>query len=202
MGLDLDVKTAKVSVSFCFFNPQLSMALNPGKSSDRSAGRDSSSSSSKTQGNANNKSSEPIAFRRRVNGIPTLPDLQELSLHSPSSQMVSTPFDSTLKFEYPFPDSDPASSTGSSSSSPLVSPSVNLSPPYASGSTFPFFSASTPSVPPGPVYPDTSSTSTVIPVHPKFKLLPNAAVPPPSLMKKHPKWSSGNGRRTDESSGS
>jgi hypothetical protein len=73
--------------------------------------------------------------------MPKLTNLDQLTLHSASSQMVSTPFatDST-KFEYPFPE-DVSSYSPSASSSTYGTPAI-LTPPLSSGSTFPFISAS------------------------------------------------------------
>lgn len=144
--------------------------------------------------------SSPIIIRRRAPGMPTLTNLEGLTLHSPSTQIVGTPFDSTSKFEYPYPDSnsssDPVSSAESTYSSVHPSPMVNLSPPCPSGSSFPFFSAPTSPTPytvPGLSYSDmsssssssnTSSTSSFTPVHTKLKPPANPPMPP-SLVKKH-----------------
>ncbi len=168
------------------------------------AGRDSGlPPSSKSQGN-NYKHNKPapsssITTRRRAPVMPTLTNLEGLALQSPSTQIVGTPFDSTSKFEYPYPDSnsgsDPVSSAESTYSSVHPSPMVNLSPPIAGG-CFPFFSASASSTPytvPGLSYSDmssssssstTSSTSSFTPIHSKFKPPANPPMPP-SLVKKH-----------------
>ncbi|KIM39369.1 hypothetical protein M413DRAFT_198074 [Hebeloma cylindrosporum] len=133
--------------------------------------------------------------------MPELADLSDLSLHSPSSQIVGTPFatDSTTKFEYPFPDA-PASSSGSlppQQFSGVVSPSANTlsmsiiagnpdSPPLESCSSFPMLStARSPSNPSSPVV--SSEMPSYNPAHPKLKAIDPPI--PPSLAKKRGRWS-------------
>ncbi|KAF8960007.1 hypothetical protein BDZ97DRAFT_1760979 [Flammula alnicola] len=69
--------------------------------------------------------------------MPPLADLSDLILHSPSSQIVGTPFaTNSTRFEYPFPDAStttPSSSGGSVSGSP---PPLLSGPPLRSPSLF------------------------------------------------------------------
>jgi len=144
------------------------------------------------------KSATTSSIRRRIPqaDMPKLTNLDQLTLHSTSSQLVSTPFATdTVKFEYPFPEDDSSSYSPSASSSSYGTPAI-FTPP---GSTFPFISASTSPgqltlpclIQPGESSSSssstTSSTSSFIPIHPKLKPPTNPPVPP-SLAKKRPKW--------------
>jgi hypothetical protein len=145
--------------------------------------------------------SASTSIRRRIPqaDMPKLTNLDQLTLHSASSQLVGTPFatDST-KYEYPFPeDASAYSPSASSSTTPAI-----LTPPLSSGSTFPFISASASSaqltlpclIQPGDSLSSSSSSSSssstysFAPVHPRFKPPTNSPVPP-SLVKKRPRWS-------------
>ena len=144
--------------------------------------------------------------------MPELADLSGISLHSPSSQIVGTPFatDST-KFEYPFPDTSPSAPTSPRQSSAVISPSANTLfmsgiagnpdfPPLESCSSFPILSTAilhthTPSnvsstlltySPPSP-----SVMPSYNPAHPKLRTT-NPPIPP-SLAKKRTRWTLGLG---------
>lgn len=143
--------------------------------------------------------------------MPELADLSGISLHSPSSQIVGTPFatDST-KFEYPFPDVSPSGSTSPQQPSAVISPSATTlfmsgiaghpdSPPLESCSSFPMLSTAisqtyTPSnvssySPLSPLAP--SEMPPYNPAHPKLRTT-NPPVPP-SLAKKRTRWTLGLG---------
>ncbi|KAF9532663.1 hypothetical protein CPB83DRAFT_633411 [Crepidotus variabilis] len=150
--------------------------------------------------------------------MPTLStNLGDITLHSPSSQIIGTPFaTNSTRFEYPFPEpgSDPSSSSGST---PHVSP-TNSSIAGISGISL--FSNTSPTMPGSSLShmesgspPSSSlssytalasgsgsgSASTQI-IHPKLK----TSLPPipPSLIKKRPKWSLGLLGRRRSSQGS
>lgn len=106
-------------------------------------------------------------------------NLDDLALHSPSSQIVGTPFaiDNT-RFEYPFPDTNQTCDDGLGSSSAISepNPSPSASP---SSSSFPV--------------PSTSSqilTQLSYPSynHPKMKVQANPPIPP-NLIKRRLRWS-------------
>ncbi|KIJ96509.1 hypothetical protein K443DRAFT_10599 [Laccaria amethystina LaAM-08-1] len=117
-----------------------------------------------------------------------MPSIEHLSFHSPSSEIIGTPFDTNSSpFEYPFPEtSDP----DSPSSPQLVSPAFAS---LASGASASRLTALLPS-PSAPTLtlPDHSTT------HPKMRVA-NPPVPP-SLLKKGHRWSlSLKGRRKSSS---
>ena len=106
-----------------------------------------------------------------------MPSIEHLSFHSPSSDIIGTPFDTNSSpFEYPFPDT---SDSGSPSSPQLPSPTFVSLASEASASRI---TARRPSLPaPTLTFPDHSAT------HPKM-LVTNPPVPP-SLLKKGQRWS-------------
>lgn len=106
-----------------------------------------------------------------------MPSIEHLSFHSPSSEIIGTPFDTNSSpFEYPFPET---SDSDSSSSPQLVSPAFAS---LASGASASRLTALLPSLPaPTLIFPDHSTT------HPKM-LVTNPPVPP-SLLKKGHRWS-------------
>lgn len=135
-------------------------------------------------------------------------NLSDLTLHSPSSRIVGTPFaTSSARFEYPFPEG-PTTTEPHQATSSTPSPSF---PSLASGSTFPGPSSSSsqpqslattpPSIshfsPPFPL-----ELPNYSPTHPKMRT-GNPPVPP-GLVKKRGRWSLGLLRRrsTNGSSGS
>lgn len=132
--------------------------------------------------------------RRRVQAeTPKLTNLDQLTLHSASSQLVGTPYATDSKrFEYPFPDDESYSASSSNHATPAY-----LTPPLSLGSTYPLISAPSQLTLPCLIQPGdsssssstTSSTSSFLPVvHPKLKPPANPPIPP-SLVKKRPKWS-------------
>ncbi|PPQ79105.1 hypothetical protein CVT25_002898 [Psilocybe cyanescens] len=141
---------------------------------------------------------------RRILTMPGLADLSDIILHSPS-QIVGTPYAiNSTRFEYPFPDTV---STHSSGSPPTSSPMNSvLSPPVASGSSFPVISTSASSSQissPTFFYPISSSNiSSYNSAHPKLRTQTNPPIPP-SLARKRTRWSLNLiGRRKSSSAGS
>lgn len=103
-----------------------------------------------------------------------MPSIDHLSFHSPSSEIIGTPFDTNSSpFEYPFPET---SDSDSSSSPQLVSPAFAS---LASGASASRLTALLPSLPAPILHHSTS--------HPKM-LVTNPPVPP-SLLKKGHRWS-------------
>ena len=80
--------------------------------------------------------------------FPSLPSLADLTLHSPSSHIIGTPFaTNSIRFEYPFPESSTDSpGSGSVSASP---PSMHLTSSYMASSSS--SSASSPNSTAGPL---------------------------------------------------
>ena len=113
-------------------------------------------------------------------------NLADLPLHSPSSQIVGTPFaNDDTRFEYPFPDTNQTSGSGSSSAtSGFSSPATSASP---TSSSFPTLSTSSQmltqlSFPPSSHHPIYNAT------HPKMKVQPDPPIPP-NLIKRRLRWS-------------
>ncbi|KAF8150918.1 hypothetical protein B0H34DRAFT_801826 [Crassisporium funariophilum] len=140
----------------------------------------------------------PSGSPRQTLTMSGLANLADLSLHSPSSAIIGTPFATNMtRFEYPFPDttSSPSSSSGSPPSgqgitASLTSPSF---PSLIAGNSFPSTSTSpnasqisTPNLtlqfPPSSELPSYNTT------HPKLKAPLNPPMPP-GLAKKRPRWS-------------
>ena len=122
-------------------------------------------------------SSEPIAM------LPKLINLNNLPLHSPSSEIVGTPFaNDNTRFEYPFPCANQTCGSGSSSvTSGPTSPSTS-----PSSSSFPALSTSSQmlkqlSFPPPSHRPSYNVT------HPKLKVQADPPVPP-NLLKRRLRW--------------
>ncbi|KAF5327096.1 hypothetical protein D9619_004626 [Psilocybe cf. subviscida] len=93
--------------------------------------------------------------------MPRLVNLSNLKLHSPSSQIVGTPFaNDNTRFEYPFPDIPPVEASASTSRTP---------PPLSSTLML-----------------MTPKATTPIPANPKLKLkiTPNPPIPPTLVAKK------------------
>ncbi|KAK1224230.1 hypothetical protein PQX77_012852 [Marasmius sp. AFHP31] len=112
-----------------------------------------------------------------------MPDTSELALHSPSDQIVGTPFAvDSPRFEYPFP----KSTTNSTDSIPSLQGAGSSSSTFSSSS-----SSSLTVLSPGPTPLDSRSYS---PTHPKMCIADPPV--PPGLIKKH-RWSMGLlGRKT------
>ncbi|KAF9457855.1 hypothetical protein BDZ94DRAFT_1272109 [Collybia nuda] len=131
-------------------------------------------------------------------------NLTDLTLHSPSSQIVGTPFaTNSTRFEYPFPVGSSATETHQANSL-TSSPSF---PSLVSGSTFPGTSSSSSSPQSlATTPPSLSQFSTVFPLelpnysptHPKMRT-GNPPVPP-GLVKKRGRWSFGLLRRRSSNS--
>ncbi|KAF5326745.1 hypothetical protein D9619_004683 [Psilocybe cf. subviscida] len=136
--------------------------------------------------------------------MPGLADLTDLTLHSPSSQIVGTPFatDST-RFEYPFPET--AARDPSASPSPMLnsafmaaiaqndsqSPKIGIAfHSHAAPSPVPSATTANPSGISLASYgfPHSEINVSYNPAHPKLKQNINPPVPP-SLAKKSKKWS-------------
>ncbi|KDR78747.1 hypothetical protein GALMADRAFT_1267206 [Galerina marginata CBS 339.88] len=135
-------------------------------------------------------SSSPLPSPRRISKMPALVDLTELTLHSPSSQIIGTPFaTNSTRFEYPFPDTSSPSNPATGSNSPPLSSSA-LTFTNASGSSFPVISTSQSTSQISPPAISYSLSSSDAPsyntTHPKLKAQLNSPVPP-SLRKK--RWS-------------
>ncbi|KAJ7115874.1 hypothetical protein C8R44DRAFT_216293 [Mycena epipterygia] len=137
--------------------------------------------------------------------MPHLGNLADLTLHSPSSMIVGTPFSdsNSTRFEYPFPDKASSSSSPelpSNSSPPLNSPtfsSLSSSPSSSALATAsqPQLVLNAPplqhfpaSFPPPPDLPNYS------PTHPKMRAV-NPPVPP-ALVKRRQRWTLGLGSLT------
>ncbi|KAJ7504475.1 hypothetical protein B0H11DRAFT_519001 [Mycena galericulata] len=133
--------------------------------------------------------------------MPFLTNLADITLHSPSSMIVGTPFSDvhSTRFEYPFPDKPSTSELPSSNSPPPTSPTFSS---ISSSSSSAMLSASQPqlvlnppptlhhypaSFPPPPPddLPNYSAT------HPKMRAV-NPPVPP-ALVKRRQRWSLGLG---------
>ena len=97
--------------------------------------------------------------------------LGDIPLHSPSSEIVCTPFAIDTRFEYPFPDISQNCGSGSSSAtSDFFNPAPSTSP---SSNSFPILSTS-------PQLSFLSYNAT----HPKMKIQANPPIPP-NLIKRH-----------------
>ncbi|KAJ3511969.1 hypothetical protein NLJ89_g3797 [Agrocybe chaxingu] len=148
--------------------------------------------------------SRPTSPRHTLT-MPTLTNLAELTLHSPSSQIVGTPFaTNSTRFEYPFPDSssNPSSVSGSppsTSSATLTNFNHSMTPGIVSGNPFSSLSSS-PSAS-QISYPHIEPPTAGV-THPKLKAPATNPPIPPSLVKKRPKWSLGflGRRRSSQSS--
>ncbi|KAF8079305.1 hypothetical protein FPV67DRAFT_1444457 [Lyophyllum atratum] len=131
--------------------------------------------------------------------------LSDLALHSPSSQIVGTPFTTESRFEYPFPDSSSSPSDAPSPSSSVILtpgfPSVCTSASFPSSSSQSLtLSSSPPSMtsPFPPTFPLPANLPTYSSTHPKMR----AGDPPvpPGLVKKRQRWSLGLLRRRSSNS--
>ena len=109
----------------------------------------------------------------------------DISLNSPSSQIVGTPFavDST-RFEYPFPDTNQNSGSGSSSATLDLTPSSSRTSP--SSTSFP--GSLTQLSFPLPLQPSYKVT------HPMMKVQANPPIPP-TLIKRRHRWNVQNVQR-------
>ena len=112
-----------------------------------------------------------------------MPDTSELALHSPSDQIVGTPFGvDSPRFEYPFPQS----TTNSTDSIPSLQGGASSSR-FSSSSSLSVLS-------PGPSVLSPLDSRSYSPTHPKMRTEDPPV--PPGLMKKH-RWSMGLlGRKT------
>jgi hypothetical protein len=136
--------------------------------------------------------------------MPGLSDLTDLILHSPSSQIVGTPFatDST-RFEYPFPDTAAAEPSASPSPPPSNAflAAIAQNDPVLPKMGKPFHSHAAPSAVPSTTtssptgnslasygLPHSEINVSYNPAHPKLKKNANPPIPP-SLAKKSKKWS-------------
>ncbi|KAJ7224351.1 hypothetical protein GGX14DRAFT_649825 [Mycena pura] len=129
--------------------------------------------------------------------MPPLPDLSGLTLHSPSSVIIGTPFSDvhSARFEYPFPDKASTSSSpeitssfSSISSSPSVPALVSVSQPQLvlpAPPTLQHFPAS---------FPAPSELPNYSPTHPKMRAVNPPE--PPSLTKRRQRWTLGLGSLT------
>ncbi|KAJ7634093.1 hypothetical protein DFH06DRAFT_1139547 [Mycena polygramma] len=129
--------------------------------------------------------------------LPMLTNLSDLTLNSPSSMIVGTPFsDSNTRFEYPFPDnvtSDPPANTSpqnsptfsSLSSSPSSSALVSMSQPQLVPNAPPTLQHYPASFPPPSDLPSYS------PTHPKMRAVDPPV--PPALVKRRQRFSLGLG---------
>ena len=119
-------------------------------------------------------SSEPIAM------LPKLIDLNNLPLHSPSSEIVGTPFaNDNTRFEYPFPGANQTCGSGSSSvTSGPTSPSTSPSFPALSTSSQMLKQLS---------FPPPSHRPSYNVTHPKLKVQADPPVPP-NLVKRRLRW--------------
>ncbi|KAF5392175.1 hypothetical protein D9757_001600 [Collybiopsis confluens] len=116
--------------------------------------------------------------------LPSMPTatLSGLPLHSPSSNIIGTPFTvDSYRFEYPFPDPGVSSRPSSARTPPsLLSSSITLSAPTVALSTSP------------PFGPDARIYS---PTHHKMRIAVGDPPIPPGLVKKRQRWSLGLARR-------
>ncbi|TFK35581.1 hypothetical protein BDQ12DRAFT_668451 [Crucibulum laeve] len=142
--------------------------------------------------------------------MPSISNLPDIILHSPSSQIVGTPFaTNSSRFEYPFPETSAGSSSSASSSSTPSegggsTTTVTVLSHFPSAASFPIFPPSTslhalhsgsspPSmshVPNGLSYPPPSDLPSYTPTHPKMRAQ-NPPPMPPGLVKKKHRWSLG-----------
>ncbi|KAF7309741.1 hypothetical protein MIND_00345900 [Mycena indigotica] len=132
--------------------------------------------------------SSDVNSQRRIALPPSpMPNIGDLSLHSPSSAIVGTPFSDlhSARFEYPFP--DPSSGP---SSSPEISPSssalTSTSQPQLAINAPPalqHFPASFPSPAELPAY---------SPTHPRMRTV-SPPPEPPSIAKRRQRWTLGLG---------
>ncbi|KAJ7733231.1 hypothetical protein DFH07DRAFT_968082 [Mycena maculata] len=133
--------------------------------------------------------------------MPYLTNLADLTLHSPSSVIVGTPFSDihSTRFEYPFPDKASTSSSPelSNTSPPQNSPTFPISPSPSSSA---LLSVSQPQLvlnPPPALqhypasFPPPSELPNYSPTHPKMRAV-NPPVPP-ALVKRRQRWSLGLG---------
>ncbi|KAJ7043457.1 hypothetical protein C8F04DRAFT_1072141 [Mycena alexandri] len=139
----------------------------------------------------------------------SMPNLADLSLHSPSSMIVGTPFSdiNSTRFEYPFPDktstfgspelAGPSSSPpqhsptfSSLSSSPSPSALVSASQPQLVLNAPPALQHFPASFPPPSDIPNSYS-----PTHPKMRAV-NPPPVPPALVKRRQRWTLGLGSLT------
>ncbi|KAJ7180500.1 transmembrane GTPase fzo1 [Mycena filopes] len=135
-----------------------------------------------------------------------MPNIADLSLHSPSSMIVGTPFSdaNSARFEYPFPDK---ASTSSSPELPSTHSPPQNSPTFSSLSSSPstsaLISASQPQLvlnaPPAlqhfpASFPPPSDLPNYSATHPKMRAV-NPPVPP-ALVKRRQRWTLGLGSLT------
>jgi hypothetical protein len=127
-------------------------------------------------------SAKPIAI------MPKAINLDVLCLHSPSSQIVGTPFandNDNTRFEYPFPDTREACGSGSS---PATSDfSIPATPASPSSNSFPTLSTSSQMLT-QLSFPPSSHCPSYNPTHPKMKVQTNPPIPP-TLVKRRLRWS-------------
>ncbi|KAJ7449629.1 hypothetical protein FB451DRAFT_1410853 [Mycena latifolia] len=146
---------------------------------------------------------EPTTPITPATTMPLLTNLADLTLHSPSSMIVGTPFSdaNSTRFEYPFPDKSSTLSSpelSSSNSPPHNSPTFSSLSPSPSSSALvstsqPQLVLNTPptlqhfpaSFPPPPDLPNYS------PTHPKLRAVDPPV--PPALVKRRQRWTLGLG---------
>ncbi|KAJ6591662.1 hypothetical protein DFH09DRAFT_1137622 [Mycena vulgaris] len=135
--------------------------------------------------------------------MPPLTNLADLTLHSPSSMIVGTPFSdaNSTRFEYPFPDKSATSSSPelpSGNSPPHHSPTFSSISPSPSSSAL--ASASQPQLalnaPPTlqhfpASFPPPPELSNYSPTHPKMRAVDPPV--PPALVKRRQRWTLGLG---------
>ncbi|KAJ7155496.1 hypothetical protein C8R43DRAFT_1000124 [Mycena crocata] len=134
--------------------------------------------------------------------MPLLTNLADLTLHSPSSMIVGTPFSdaNSTRFEYPFPDklSTSSSPDTSNNSPPQASPTFSSISPSPSSSAL--AASSQPQLvlnaPPAlqhfpASFPPPSDLPNYSPTHPKMRAV-NPPVPP-ALVKRRQRWTLGLG---------
>ncbi|RDB24381.1 hypothetical protein Hypma_008503 [Hypsizygus marmoreus] len=126
--------------------------------------------------------------------------LPDLALHSPSTQILGTPFATdSSRFEYPFPDTSPAADIPSTASSSLILTSAF--PSLSAGSQQSLTAVSPPTLSSyQPTLPPPLELHNYTPTHPKMKT--GSPPVPPGLAKKRQRWSLGLLRRRSSSHGS
>ncbi|KAG5638916.1 hypothetical protein H0H81_008685 [Sphagnurus paluster] len=122
----------------------------------------------------------------------------DLALHSPSTEIMGTPFTTESRFEYPFPDtaSDPAEPVLITPSFPSFSLSASASLLSSSSSQPLTHSSSPPSI--TTHFPITLTLPAYSSTHPKMRAT-NPPVPP-GLVKRRQRWTLGLLRRRSSSS--
>lgn len=120
-----------------------------------------------------------------ISNRPKSLNLDDIPLHSPSSQIVGTPFaNDNTRFEYPFPDTNQISSSESSSATSDFSGSVPSTSPSTSFQTL----SSSSQILTQLSFPPLSHHPTYNITHPKMKVQTNPPVPP-NLVKRRLRWS-------------